>query len=151
MRGLLHALPVVIAMAASSADAQVIKVLSGQWSGMAHFSAKISENGRSLEDPTANAHVEIYMTIDKQGNVSGRTISNGCQIRGLATPWMNDNSLDLQLNFSGCQHAGFNRRFTGHLLYRPNKRNADITLHTTDMSALPNRIGSYRIQGNMQL
>lgn len=133
------------------ANAQVIKGLSGQWAGMAHFSARVSQNGRSLEDPSAKAHVELYIDIDKQGNISGRTTSNNCQIRGLATPWALDNVLDLQVNFSGCHHAGFNRRFTGQLVYRPHKRNADITLSTLDVSMSPSRIATYSVHGNIGL
>ncbi len=138
-------------VAFNPAEAQIIKVLSGDWSGMAHFKARISEQGRTLEDPTAALRTEIYFTIDKQGNIRGRTISNGCQINGLATPWIGDNLLQLQVNFSGCSHIGFNRRFTGHLQFNTQRRTADLLLTYSDISPLASRLGYYEIKGNVQL
>lgn len=116
---------------------------------MARFSARISENGRSLEDETAKAYVEIYMTIDKLGNVTGRTTSNHCQINGLATPWISPTALDIQINLTGCKHAGFNRRFSGKLIYRPQKRNADMALSTIAIDSVTRRWNFYDIKANV--
>lgn len=116
---------------------------------MARFSARIAENGRSLEDETAKAYVEIYMTIDKLGNVTGRTTSNHCQINGLATPWVFPTALDIQINLTGCKHAGFNRRFNGKLLYRPQKRNANMDLSAMTIDSLTGRWSSYDIKANV--
>jgi hypothetical protein len=96
----------------------------GEWRGQAQFHARIGAD----DDPTAHSVSDFSLTIDSDGKVVGSSNGTGCHALGLAVPSGPKTVINLDVTFSGCTYAGYNRRFTGNLFVYPKDSYASLRL-----------------------
>jgi hypothetical protein len=100
----------------------------GGWTGQAQYQA----TARSQSLDAAHAGVALTLVIAPDGNVTGESQANGCRALGIASP-QSSQTLKLDVSLTGCQYAGFNRRYTGTFGLPPGKDYATISLLAYDM------------------
>jgi hypothetical protein len=82
-------------------------------------------NGRTVDE--AHAVVDLTITIDPKGKLVGESRANGCRALGVAAPGIGP-ILNLDVTFSGCRYAGFNRRLSGTFALPPGRDYASMQL-----------------------
>ena len=98
----------------------------GEWRGQAQFHARVGKT----DDSKAQSVTEFVISIDPQGKLVGSSAGNGCQALGLATPSGPKTVINLDITFSGCSYAGYNRRFSGNLFLYPRNSYASLRLRS---------------------
>lgn len=109
----------VIGDAANSAYATT----TGGWRGQAQYQATRA----GVVSQEAHTVVQLTMEIDPQERVIGSSPDNGCKLKGLATGFM-ATVATLDVTFSGCTYAGFNRRMSGTLSVYSAQKQAQLVL-----------------------
>lgn len=97
----------------------------GEWRGQTQYQA--TESGQLLQK--AHAVVGLTLMVDPAGKVTGASQENGCKLLGVAAPFVGPTSLSLDVTFSGCHFAGYNRRFSGYLTLNQTQKTASLTLN----------------------
>jgi hypothetical protein len=99
----------------------------GGWTGQAQYQA--TARGQSLD--AAHAVVNLTLVIAPDGKVTGGSKDNGCRTLGIASP-QSSQTLKLDISLTGCQYAGYNRRYTGTFGLPPGKDYATFSLLAYD-------------------
>ena len=117
----------------------------GDWRGQAQFHGRV---GRT-DDSKAQSVTELVISIDPQGKLVGSSAGNGCHALGLATPSGPATVINLDVTFSGCSYAGYNRRFSGNLFLYPRNSYASLRLRSLVANTGP-KPGSYDIRATLK-
>jgi len=88
----------------------------------------------------------LNMTAD--GKVTGDSAAIGCRVLGLALPFT-PQSLKLDVSLTGCQFAGYNRRYTGTFGLPPGKDYSTVSLVAHDVRQGTPAV-MYDIKANMR-
>lgn len=116
----------LLAMTSLSAQANTPFDLNGQWGGQGQYQATVN----SHIETAAHAVPNLSIFIAPQGKVSGSSPENGCRLLGIAAPGVTPSILKLDVTFSGCHYAAFNRRFTGTIVYNTKERYGALSLQS---------------------
>ena len=100
----------------------------GGWTGQAQYQA--TARGQSLD--AAHAVVNLTLIIAPDGKLTGDSKDNGCRALGIALP-QSSQTLKLDVSLTGCQYAGYNRRYTGTFGLPPGKDYATVSLLAYDV------------------
>jgi hypothetical protein len=100
----------------------------GGWTGQAQYQA--TTKGQSVD--AAHAVVNLALVIAPDGKLSGDSKDNGCHALGIASP-QSSQTLKLDVSLTGCQYAGYNRRYTGTFGLPPGKDYATVSLLAYDV------------------
>jgi hypothetical protein len=73
------------------------------------------------------------LTFSADGKVSGTSPDNGCQWLGVWSAGSTPRLFSLDVSFSGCRYAGFNRRFSGNLTATFPEQSAQLVLQAFDV------------------
>ena len=105
----------------------------GDWRGQAQFQG--TENGQHLDG--SQSVVLLVISLAPEGTGTGVSPDNGCQSLGIWTPGFpsgpSPRVATLDIIFTACKFAGFNRRFSGTLLVATNVRSAQLGLQSYDI------------------
>jgi hypothetical protein len=101
----------------------------GDWRGQTQYQG--SENGQQIGE--AHTVVPLTMTFSADGKISGLSPDNGCRWLGVWSPGSTPRLFLLDVSFSGCRYAGFNRRFSGSLIATFPEQSAQLTLQAFDV------------------
>jgi hypothetical protein len=101
----------------------------GEWRGQTQYQA--SESGQQIGE--AHTVVPLILTFSADGKISGASSDNGCQWLGVWSPGSTPRLFSLDVSFSGCRYAGFNRRFSGNLIATFPEQSAQLTLQAFDV------------------
>jgi hypothetical protein len=96
----------------------------GEWRGQTQFQA--AEKGQLIEE--AHSVVPVVLKFTADGKVSGSGPENGCTLLGLWAPGLTPRLFQLDITLSGCQYAGFNRRYSGNLVAAFAENSAQLSL-----------------------
>ena len=124
-----RALVLFLFLFAHSVSAQDYSTPYGEWRGHAQYQAKV---GTEL-DSSAHAVVMTVIEIDPSGKVRGFSQENGCRMLGVAQPGVVASAVALDVTFSGCHYAGFNRRFSGSLFVNATRKHANLSLRAQQL------------------
>lgn len=102
----------------------------GDWRGQTQF--QMTAKGQRVAE--AHSVVPMTITIDPQGKVVGASPDNGCRLLGIAAPGLSSNILHLDVSFSACRYAAFNRRFSGTLALYMRDKNVQLGLNSFAIS-----------------
>ena len=80
--------------------------------------------------------VAMTMDISPQGRILGSSPENGCRFRGIAIPGNIATSITLDVTFSGCNFAGYNRRLYGTLSVNSAQKYAQFSLNGSHLSPM---------------
>lgn len=116
---------------------------TGSWRGQVQFMAK---SGTEVVNE-AHAVAPFVIEIDPQGKVTGSSTETGCSFKGIAKPGMLETT-ELDVSFSNCRYAGYNRQMTGRLILNAAKSYVDFSLIAFDMIKRP--AGYYEIKGTLR-
>ncbi len=97
---------------------------TGGWRGQAQYQA----NAGGTVSQAAHAVVQISLEIDPQGKIVGASTENGCRLKGLAIPGVIATVSNIDVTFSGCSYAGFNRRMSGTLALYSTRQYAQLNI-----------------------
>lgn len=118
---------------------------TGAWRGQAQFQANV---GGAIA-PEAHTVVPLTIEIDSQGKVTGASPENGCRLLGVASPGILPTMANLDVTFSGCRYAGFNRRMSGALSVYQAQKHAQFQLN--GFLVAPGRVAAtYDIRATMR-
>ena len=117
----------------------------GEWRGQAQYHARVGKT----DDPKAQSVTELALAIDLEGKVVGSSAGNGCRALGLAAPSGAKTVVNLDVTFSGCAYAGFNRRFTGNLFLYPKDSYASLRLRSY-IASTGDKAASYDIRATLK-
>jgi hypothetical protein len=112
----------------STATAAKFGGFYGGWTGQAQYQA----TARSQSLDAAHAVVTLTLVIASDGKVTGESKANGCRALGIASP-QSLQTLKLDVSLTGCQYAGFNRRYAGTFGLPPGKDYATFNLLAYDV------------------
>lgn len=115
----------------------------GAWRGQVQFMAK---SGADVVNE-AHAVAPIVVEIDTQGKVTGSSTETGCAFKGIAKPGVLETT-ELDVSFSNCRYAGYNRQMAGRLILNTAKSYVDFNLFAFDMIKRP--VGYFEIKGTLR-
>lgn len=120
----------------------------GNWWGQTQYQASV----RGQPVPEAHAVVPLAINIDQRGRVSGASRDNGCQLLGVAAPYVTTAILTLDVTLSGCRYPALNRRYQGSLTVNARDNSARFYLRAFDAvtGALGAGPASYDIKATMK-
>lgn len=110
-------------------QAVVSSSVVGEWRGQTQYQG--SESGQAIGE--AHTVVPLVLTFSADGKIYGASPDNGCQWLGAWTPGSTPRLFSLDVSFSGCRYAGFNRRFSGNLIATFSEQSAQLTLQAFDV------------------
>jgi hypothetical protein len=114
----------------ASGSAQDYTSPYGEWRGQVQYQASLK--GQQISE--AHAVVPLVIRIDSLGKVVGSSPENGCKLLGVAKPSpFGPTMLDLDVTFSNCAYARYNRRFSGRIYVNGVARVGDYSLSTADI------------------
>lgn len=116
----------------------------GEWRGQAQYQAFI----KSVSDPAAHAVTDLTIDIDPRGKVVGASAENGCRLLGIAAPGAAAMIVKLNVTLTGCQYAGLNRTYEGHLALYAKERYASLSLQAIDISS--GKGGTFNVTSTMR-
>jgi hypothetical protein len=87
----------------------------GTWWGQAEYVAKVN----AVPDEAAQAVVDLTVTIEAGGRISGASLANGCQLSGVLTPFSSPQVHRSQITVSSCRAASLNGRYMGPVTVKP--------------------------------
>ena len=87
----------------------------GTWWGQAEYLAKVN----AVPDDAAQAVVELTVTVEAGGKISGASPANGCRMSGVLTPFSSPQVHRSQITVSGCRAANLNGRYMGAVTVKP--------------------------------
>jgi hypothetical protein len=117
---------------------------SGAWRGQVQYQA----TWRTTVDSDAHAVIPMTIEIDPQGKVSGGSPENGCKLKGISAPGGMPTITNLDVTFSGCDYAAFNRRMSGYLALYQAQKHAQFSLSAYEMMKRPS--GTFEIKGTLR-
>lgn len=118
---------------------------TGAWRGQAQFQSNVG----GAVATEAHAVVPMTIEIDPQGKVIGASPENGCRLLGVASPGILPTMANLDITFSGCRYAGFNRRMSGSLSVYQAQKHAQFQLNS--FMVAPGRVAAtYDIRATMR-
>lgn len=117
---------------------------SGAWRGQVQYQA----TWRTTVDSDAHAIIPMTIEIDPQGKVSGASPENGCTLKGISAPGGMPTITNLDVTFSGCNYAAFNRRMSGYLALYQAQKHAQLSLSGYEMMKRP--AGTFEIKGTLR-
>ena len=106
-----------VTLLASTAHAGPFDNLAGNWRGQAEYVAKVN----AVEDPAAHAVVDLFLTVEPGGKVTGRSPDNGCQLLGIAKQGSSATVYQVEASVSGCRATNSNGRYRGVIGVYPAK------------------------------
>lgn len=117
----------------------------GDWRGQVQYQASYQTK------PIADAHavVQTTISISSQGKVTGSSPENGCKMKGVASPGMSKNLLNLDITLSGCSYDKLNRRLFGTLAMYPAEQHAQFWIYAHPVDLL-NPGWGFDIKGTMR-
>jgi len=87
----------------------------GTWWGQAEYAVKVN----SVADESAAAVVDLTVTVEAGGKISGASPANGCQLSGVLTPFTTPTVYRTQVTVSGCRATTLNGRYMGTVSVKP--------------------------------
>ena len=87
----------------------------GTWWGQAEYFAKVN----AVPDEEAQAVVELTVTVEAGGKISGASPANGCRLSGVLTPFSSPQVYRSQITVSGCRATNLNGRYMGPVTVKP--------------------------------
>ncbi|MFZ5555285.1 MAG: hypothetical protein ACOZDY_00960 [Pseudomonadota bacterium] len=99
--------------------------VAGVWYGQAQYQA--SKAGQPVNE--AHAVVQLAIRVEPGGKLVGQSPENGCQLLGLATPFVGPNSFQLDVTLSKCGFSMLNRRYTESLALNPKAGTLSLSLN----------------------
>lgn len=117
----------------------------GDWRGQVQY--QVTYKGNSVSE--AHAVVPATLSIDPQGKVQGTSTENGCKMKGVASPGMSPQLLNLDVTLTGCHFQKLNRRLSGSLAVYPAEKHAQLWLYAQPVD-LFNPGWSFDIKGTMR-
>jgi len=96
----------------------------GIWRGQVQFQG--TAKGNVVQE--AMSVVPMTIEIDPQGKIKGSSPENGCTAQGIASPGISPTAVNLDITFSNCRYAGFNRRLNGWLVVNSPQKHAQFSL-----------------------
>jgi hypothetical protein len=142
---LLNALVLTASASIQAAAQSVSERPYGAWRGQVQFQASVA----GKVDQTAHTVVNLSLAIDPQGKIIGSSPENSCRVLGVASPGLGPTLLSLDVTFSGCAYAGYNRRFAGSLAYHAKDGYAALSL-TAAQFGIGKVAASFDIQGPLR-
>lgn len=118
--------PGVVPAPSTQSDFSSYKTPYGEWRGQTQF--QMTSKGKRVAD--AHSVVPMTIAIDQQGKVVGASPQNGCRILGVASPGPMATILTLDVSFSGCEYALYNRRFSGTLALYVRDKSTQLSLQS---------------------
>lgn len=117
----------------------------GDWRGQVQYQASYQTK------PIADAHavVQTTISISPQGKVTGSSPENGCRMKGVASPGMSKNLLNMDITLSGCSYDRLNRRLFGTLALYPAEQHAQFWIYAHPVDLL-NPGWGFDIKGTMR-
>jgi len=116
----------------------------GEWRGQTQYQAI----AKGESDPAAHAVINLVLNIEPGGKVSGGSPDNSCRLLGIAAPGVAPYIVTLNVTLTGCNYAGFNRTYNGHLTVFTEKKYANLYLLAA--SATPGKSGTFSIQSTLR-
>lgn len=117
----------------------------GDWRGQVQYQATFK--GQSVSD--AHAIVQTTISIDPQGKIIGSSSENGCKMKGIASPGIGANILNLDITLTGCTFTKLNRRLTGTLALYPAEKRTQFWIYAHPVDLLDPG-WSYDIKGTLR-
>ncbi|WP_234085952.1 DUF4124 domain-containing protein [Azonexus sp. R2A61] len=117
----------------------------GDWRGQIQYQA--SFKGQPVSE--AHAVVQTTISIDPQGKILGSSPENGCRMKGIASPSLAANVLQLDVTLSGCNFSRLNRRLTGTLALFPKDKRTQFWVYAHPVDFL-NPGWSYDLKGTLR-
>jgi hypothetical protein len=123
--------PALTSGATAAAPSGVVgnQAVVGEWRGETQYQG--SEGGQQIGE--AHSVVPLVLTLSADGKIYGASPDNGCQWLGVWSPGSTPRLFSLDVSFSGCRYAGFNRRFSGNLIATFSEQSAQLTLQAFDV------------------
>ena len=87
----------------------------GTWWGQAEYLAKVN----AVPDDAAQAVVDLTVTVEAGGKISGTSPANGCRLSGVLTPGSSAQVYRSQITVSGCRATNLNGRYMGPVSVKP--------------------------------
>jgi hypothetical protein len=106
---------VLVAVPAGTTWAGPFDNAVGTWWGQAEYVAKVN----AVPDEAAQAVVDLTVTIEAGGKISGASLANGCQLSGVLTPFSSPQVHRSQVTVSGCRAGSLNGRYLGPVTVKP--------------------------------
>ena len=100
---------VLLAVSAGTAVAGPFDNAVGSWWGQAEYLAKVN----AVPDEAAQAVVDLTVTVEAGGKISGASPANGCRLSGVLTPGSSAQVYRSQITVSGCRATNLNGRYMG--------------------------------------
>jgi hypothetical protein len=111
-RGLVISL---LVLSTSAAGAGRFDNAVGTWWGQAEYLAKVN----AVPDEAAQAVVDLTVTVEAGGKISGASPANGCRLSGVLTPFSSPQVHRSQVTVSGCRAQSLNGRYLGPVTVKP--------------------------------
>lgn len=106
---------VLLAVSAGTAVAGPFDNAVGTWWGQAEYLAKVN----AVPDEAAQAVVELTVTVEAGGKISGASPANGCRLSGVLKPGSTPQNYRSQVTVSGCRATNLNGRYMGPVSVKP--------------------------------
>ena len=87
----------------------------GTWWGQAEYLAKVN----AIPDEAAQAVVDLTVTVEAGGKITGASPANGCLLSGVLTPGSTPQNYRSQVTVSGCRAGNLNGRYMGPVSVKP--------------------------------
>jgi hypothetical protein len=130
----------------ASADAAADGYASpyGEWRGQTQYQAMV----KGESNPAAHAVINLTLSIEPGGKITGGSSDNGCRMLGIGAPGLAPHIVTLDVTLTGCTYAGFNRTYKGFLSVHTEKKHAILSLQA--LSVTPGKSGTFTIQSTMR-
>jgi len=105
----------LLVLSTSAAGAGPFDNAIGTWWGQAEYVAKVN----AVPVEAAQAVVDLTVTVEAGGKISGASPANGCQLSGVLTPFSSPQVHRSQITVSNCRFASLNGRYLGPVTVKP--------------------------------
>lgn len=132
---------VFVLLCSSTASAGPFDNAVGTWWGQAEYIAKV----KAVPDPAAQAIVDLTVTVETGGKISGTSPANGCRLSGVLSPGSTPQNYRSQLTVSGCRAGSLNGRYMGPISVKPQAGTLAISLQMVEPGSRPSRWGTITV------
>lgn len=113
----------------------------GTWWGQAEYLAKVN----AVPDEAAQAVVDLTVTVEAGGKITGTSPANGCQLSGVLKPGSTPQNYRSQVTVSGCRAVSLNGRYMGPISVKPQAGTLAISLQMVEPGSRPSRWGTVTV------
>ena len=135
------ALPLLAAQAAAT-SAQDVAAFSGDWRGQAQWYATVD----AKPDTQGHSVGMLVLSIDPRGKLVVSASDMGCTGLGLFAAGPMPSIKTVDITFSGCSYAGYNRRFGGTMLLQEQGRRLKLQFNAQNIG-LGKRTAFFELKG----